>query len=65
MECPKCEGKSRVVDSRKVETIVFRRRICNVCGYRFYTEEIQIEKDEADIYMAALKREQRKKYNKK
>lgn len=56
MECPNCGEKSKVVDSRKVELNVFRVRECKTCGLRFYTEETEIDTDDAKIYMAAIKR---------
>lgn len=40
LRCPKCEGKTSVVDSRptcKIE--VRRRRVCRSCCYRFTTYE--------------------------
>lgn len=36
MNCPKCNGKTLVVDSRLVSlTERMRRRVCQDCGYRF------------------------------
>lgn len=61
MECPNCGCiQSNVINSRPVESNVFRIRICKNCKSNFYTEEIVIEQDEADAYMAELKRIQRK-----
>lgn len=39
MECPKCGGKTRVIDSGKYIGSVFRQRKCTECDYRFWTEE--------------------------
>lgn len=64
MECPKCSGKSNVVNSRKVEMNVFRVRVCKDCGFRFYTEEVEIDNEEARAYMAAIKRADRKRWKK-
>lgn len=61
MECPECNGKTAVKDSRKIECNVFRIRVCKDCGHKFYTEEAEIELEEADIYMAYLKRQYRNK----
>ena len=61
MECPECGNSTKVIDSRKVELNVFRKRKCGKCNHIFYTEEVEISLEEADIYMAALKREYRKK----
>ena len=41
MFCPKCNAKTKVIDSRICEEEVFRRRKCNECGYIFYTEEFE------------------------
>ena len=43
MICPKCEGKTRVVDSRGVELNTYRKRECKECGNIFITEETEIE----------------------
>ena len=61
MECPECGSNTKVIDSRKVELNVFRKRKCGKCSHIFYTEEVEISLEEADIYMSALKREYRKK----
>lgn len=39
MECPKCNGKTKVIDSGKYIGSVFRQRKCTECDYRFWTEE--------------------------
>ncbi len=40
MECPTCSnGASKVLDSRKVEKRVYRRRECKACGFLFTTYE--------------------------
>lgn len=39
MECPKCDGKTKVTDSGKYIGSVFRQRKCTECGHRFWTEE--------------------------
>lgn len=41
MNCPRCGfPDSRVVDSRKNDTYINRRRVCRRCGFRFQTVEI-------------------------
>lgn len=60
MECPNCGSKSNfVINSRKVEMNVFRIRLCKECKKKFYTEEVSIDQEEADYYMAEIKREYR------
>ena len=40
MKCPKCDGKTSVLDSREREYGgVMRRRICTQCKHRFMTVE--------------------------
>ena len=53
MRCPKCEAKqTRVTDSRVIESnIVFRRRRCKECGYRFTSYELTA-KEKAKIEQA-------------
>ena len=61
MECPKCGyKKSRVVFSKGIEMNTFRVRKCVNCNETFYTEEVEITKEEGDEYYAAIKREQRR-----
>lgn len=44
MNCPKCDCDTNIVDSRRVEGTIRRRRECQCCGYRFSTKEV-IEKE--------------------
>jgi len=39
MNCPHCNGKTRVIDTTTTERASIRRRKCLVCDYLFYTEE--------------------------
>lgn len=43
MTCPKCNEKTRVIDSTTDEDSTIRRRECVECGFRFST--IEIDKD--------------------
>lgn len=46
MECPNCDSdKTRVLDSRKYAGAVYRKRECKVCHYKFWTEEIELDKN--------------------
>lgn len=40
MKCPKCNGNTKVTDSRCEDDCVNRRRVCLECGYRFSTIEV-------------------------
>lgn len=39
MTCPKCESPTEVINSRKRDGTVARRRLCS-CGERFSTKEV-------------------------
>jgi len=39
MQCPKCEKETDVLDSRRMDGTVRRRRKCKSCQHRFSTEE--------------------------
>ena len=42
MNCQRCGGKSRVMDSRQpIAAMVIRRRVCRECGYRWNTAETE------------------------
>lgn len=61
MLCPECDSKTRVVDSRPVETLVARKRVCKSCGYSFYTEEVEVEDNEALRFFYAEAKAKRRK----
>lgn len=43
MNCPKCDSKTRVIETRRFsEEALRRRRECRKCKHRFTTEERQI-----------------------
>ncbi len=48
MECPECSNKTKVLDTRKYSGAVYRKRKCKSCGFTFWTEEIELDKN-ADI----------------
>ena len=50
MTCPKCESNTIVKDSRKVNNLVARRRVCKNCDYSFYTEEVEVDNNDALKY---------------
>jgi transcriptional regulator NrdR family protein len=39
MNCPKCKSPTEVINSRKKDGTVVRRRLCS-CGERFSTKEV-------------------------
>lgn len=43
MNCPICNGETKVKDSRPDEDSVRRRRECLVCQHRFSTVEIDVD----------------------
>ena len=40
MTCPKCDSPTEVINSRKRDGTVVRRRLCSSCGFRFSTKEV-------------------------
>jgi transcriptional regulator NrdR family protein len=43
MNCKKCGGKTKVIDSRSASNGTKRRHRCKNCGYRFSTFETSID----------------------
>ena len=43
MTCPKCNEKTKVIESITEDDSITRRRECTKCGYRFNT--VEIDKD--------------------
>lgn len=43
MTCPVCGGNTRIIDSRNKDDHKKRRRICQECGYKFNTIEIDMD----------------------
>lgn len=43
VQCPKCNGESKVIDSRDEETARRRRRQCDNCNHRYSTYEIHAD----------------------
>lgn len=39
MNCPQCNGKTAVTESKTVGDIVIRLRRCKLCGNKFQTSE--------------------------
>lgn len=60
MTCPICDGKTRIIDSRKDCDHVLRYRKCAECGYKFPT----IEVDE-DIYRRRKEKNKNSENNEK
>ena len=62
MNCPECDEKTRVRDSRRVEMVVVRKRECIECGYSFYTQEEEVDEPDAlKYYWSTTKARQRAK----
>lgn len=53
MTCPKCNGKTKVIESITDDDSITRRRECVECGYRFNTVEI-----DKDLYERLAKRKE-------
>lgn len=62
MNCPECDGKTIVRETKIIELNKYRKRMCKNCGHRFYTEETVVEDISAfRYYWANYKAEQRAK----
>lgn len=60
MNCPECDGKTKVTISKKVEMVVARKRECIECGYSFYTQEEEVDEPDAlKYYWATTKAKER------
>lgn len=48
MTCPKCKGKTKVIDNshNDSDNEDYRKRKCEACGHIFYTVEYEVEYDE-------------------
>lgn len=55
MNCPMCNEKTKIIDSRPEDDFVRRRRVCEGCYYRFFTVEI-----DEDFYEKSIKKEEPK-----
>ena len=67
MVCPKCKNpKTKVKDSRILTEIVYRKRVCEKCGYVFNTSEYEIiDEDELSDYATELyEKQKRARFNK-
>lgn len=42
MQCLECDGKTLVYRSKKVYGTVVRFRLCDTCGHKFVTEELEV-----------------------
>ena len=57
MTCPKCNEKTKVIDSHTDEDSTERRRECTNCGYRFSTVEI-----DRDLYERVTRHDDKRHY---
>jgi transcriptional regulator NrdR family protein len=48
MICPKCESPTEVINSRKKDGNVVRRRLC-ACGERFSTKEVIVDSKQVNF----------------
>lgn len=58
MTCPKCNEKTRVIESVTDEDSTTRRRECITCGYRFSTVEI-----DKDLYERLVRHNDKRQWN--
>lgn len=65
MNCQKCNGETRVTDSRPVNHTIRRRRVCMSCGFRVTTWESTINPAVVIKHRASKAAKQRRLYNAK
>ena len=60
MKCPRCGGKTRTYDTRPrlMDNVNWRRKRCEVCGYRFTTVEMPSEGIDGNPFGLRSDREQ-------
>lgn len=54
MTCPICGADTKIIDSRKHIDYVSRKRKCIECGYKFATEEKEINNKKSDKHKSNL-----------
>ena len=47
MNCPRCDGQTKVNDVVKAKNENYRRILCKSCGYVFFTVEYETENNES------------------
>jgi len=43
MTCPNCKKETEIYNTRKQDTVVWRRRRCLICKFRFSTHERMVK----------------------
>ena len=62
MLCPECHNKkSKVIESRKTDETIRRRRECITCGHRFTTHEVVFVDTEIKKPMVKIRRKSKSK----
>lgn len=64
MDCLKCNGATKVTDSRRADHVTYRIRKCLECGHKFYTKEVETDRAGIDKYYADQRRELRERSQK-
>lgn len=67
MKCPRCNGKTGVVETRHPSPDeILRERVCKSCGYIFHTMEFEVEFDDKFMrhWQRSARPTTRKKVNK-
>lgn len=66
MTCPVCGGKNKVVGTKTDCESIHRKRVCEECGYVFYTAEYDAPSSaEYDALMAQYSKEREMRKNDK
>lgn len=62
MNCPICDGKTHVTDSRRDGNGVYRKRVCYECEHEFFTTEIESSPHDLERVHRILNRDYQAKY---
>lgn len=58
MDCTRCDGDTRVIDTRPSMGTERRRRECKVCGHRFTTMEVVVSEPDKRAHQMSGKLQQ-------
>ena len=60
MNCPNCDTRANVLDSRHMDSVVIRKHRCPRCKTIFFTREIHMDKTDGYDTLNAFYRSYRK-----
>lgn len=61
MNCPNCDGDVTAQETINQQRFTYRKKKCQVCGFKFFTKEIVCSPDEAQPLFTEWSRERSRK----